>query len=160
LSQGGRRSPPHPRPIPAPSPARTGRSPPTWRATPGGLSRRRKVAIVSIMSAGFLFCSDPLRPRRVDPHFEPQAAAVRDLDGRSALIGHGAGAAGGGRGAVARVPEGFGPAWYRGWMLPAERYRRLAEALSEKGGRLITDAGAYRSGHELPGWLGSFRDLT
>ncbi|GLW08428.1 hypothetical protein Misp01_35580 [Microtetraspora sp. NBRC 13810] len=112
------------------------------------------------MTAGFLFCADPLRPRRVDPHFAAQAAAVRELGGVPALIDHDAAAAGRAVQAVAGVPEGFGAAWYRGWMLPADRYRELAGALAARGCHLVTDAPAYRAGHELPGWIGHFRDLT
>ncbi|GAA3137637.1 ATP-grasp domain-containing protein [Planomonospora alba] len=109
---------------------------------------------------GFLFCADPLRPRRVDPHFGPEALAVRDGDGRVALVDHDALTAGRTGEAVARVPDGFGPVWYRGWMLRSGQYAALEEALRARGCRLLTDAGAYRRAHELPGWLRCFEDLT
>ncbi|GIN02315.1 hypothetical protein Pve01_39730 [Planomonospora venezuelensis] len=109
---------------------------------------------------GLLFCADPLRPRRVDPHFEPEARAVRDRGGRLALIDHDALAADRAEEAVARVPEGFGPVWYRGWMLRSRQYAALEEALRARGCRLLTDAGGYRRAHELPGWLRCFRELT
>ncbi|WP_283134447.1 ATP-grasp domain-containing protein [Rhizohabitans arisaemae] len=112
------------------------------------------------MTVGVLFCADPLRPRRVDGHFADQAQAVRDLDGAVALIDHDALTAGRAEEAVARVPAGFGPAWYRGWMVGVERYRALEEALGRRGCRLLTDGDAYRSGHELPGWIDRFRTLT
>ncbi|GIH81246.1 hypothetical protein Plo01_76750 [Planobispora longispora] len=109
---------------------------------------------------GFLFCADPLRPRRVDPHFAAQMLAVRDRDGPLALIDHDALVAGRAEEAVARVPEGFGPVWYRGWMLRSGQYAELEEALRARGCRLLTDAGRYRRAHELPGWLHCFRELT
>ncbi|GII04375.1 ATP-grasp domain-containing protein [Planobispora takensis] len=112
------------------------------------------------MTVGVLFCSDPLRPRRADPHFAAQASAVRDRDGRVALVDHDALEAGRAGEAVARVPDGFGPAWYRGWMLRAERYAELEEALAARGCRLLTGAADYRRAHELPGWLPCFRELT
>src|SRR5687768_6954193 len=69
-----------------------------------------------VMTVGFLLCSDPLRPRRADPHFEREARAVREADAPLALVDHDALAAGRAGEAVARVPAGFGPVWYRGWM--------------------------------------------
>ncbi|MEU0569332.1 ATP-grasp domain-containing protein [Nonomuraea sp. NPDC005983] len=112
------------------------------------------------MTVGFLFCADPLRPRGVDPHFAAQAQAVRDLGGTVALIDHDALTAGRVEEAVARVPAGFGPVWYRGWMLRTEQYRTLDETLRRRDCHLLTDARAYRTGHELPGWIFSFRHLT
>ncbi|MEW9529564.1 ATP-grasp domain-containing protein [Microbispora sp. NPDC049125] len=112
------------------------------------------------MAVGFLFCADPLQPRRADPHFAAQALAVRDRDGLRALIDHDALTAGRAEEAVARVPDGFGAVWYRGWMVTSGQYAALEEALRAKGCRPLTDAAAYRRGHELPGWLASFRDLT
>ncbi|MBG0817854.1 ATP-grasp domain-containing protein [Planomonospora sp. ID82291] len=112
------------------------------------------------MTVGFLLCSDPLRPRRADPHFEREARAVREAGAPLALVDHDALVAGRVGEAVARVPAGFGPAWYRGWMLRAERYAELEEALLARGCRLLTGARAYRSGHELPGWIDCFAGLT
>jgi ATP-grasp domain, R2K clade family 3 len=124
------------------------------------MSGEAGTSILSIMTVGFLFCADPLRPRRVDPHFEAQAQAVRDLDGQLALIDHDAVVAGRIAEAVARVPSGFGPAWYRGWMLRAEQYRAMEEALRARGCRLLVSGRDYRAGHELPGWIDCFQHLT
>lgn len=112
------------------------------------------------MTVGFLFCADPLSPRRVDPHFGTQAQAVRERSGRLALIDHDELTAGRVGEAVARVPKGFGPVWYRGWMVTARQYAVLEEALHARGCRLLTTAHGYRRAHEMPGWLHSFRDLT
>lgn len=112
------------------------------------------------MTVGFLFCADPLRSRRVDPHFEQQAQAVRNLDGRLALIDHDAVVAGRAAEAVARVPSGFGPVWYRGWMLRAEQYRATEAVLRARGCQLLVSGRHYQAGHELPGWIDCFRHLT
>ena len=61
--------------------------------------------------------ADPLRPRRPDEHFAPEAAAARDSGHHVALIDHDVLAEPDGADrAVARVPGG-GAAVYRGWML-------------------------------------------
>ncbi|NUW39103.1 ATP-grasp domain-containing protein [Nonomuraea rhodomycinica] len=112
------------------------------------------------MRVGFLFCADPLRPRRVDPHFAAEADAARERGAPVALVDHDALVAGRAEEAVSRVPRGYGRYWYRGWMLTADRYERLQEALAERGGVLLTDATGYRRAHELPGWLGRFYHLT
>ncbi|MFF8372617.1 GNAT family N-acetyltransferase [Streptomyces lydicus] len=108
----------------------------------------------------FLFSGDPLRPRRTDPQFAPEAAAARSAGAATAVLDHEALLAGHAAEAVLRVPRGAGPVWYRGWMLPADRYAALAEALAARGGRLLTSPAAYRTAHELPGWYEAFRLLT
>ncbi|WP_411082401.1 ATP-grasp domain-containing protein [Streptomyces sp. cmx-18-6] len=109
---------------------------------------------------GFLFCADPLRPNRPDPHFAGEAAAVREAGGRVALIDHDALLAGDAAGAGARVVRDSGPYWYRGWMIPSARYAELEEALALRGCALLTGAADYRLAHELPGWYGAFAHLT
>ena len=62
--------------------------------------------------------------------------------------------------AVARVPDGGGPAVYRGWMLDSGRYAALAGALTAKGVTLRTSAAQYRHAHELPGWYPALAPVT
>lgn len=112
------------------------------------------------MTAAVLTCSDPLAPRRPDPRFAAEAKAIEALGGQVALIDHDALLAGDTRAAVTRVPRGLGPAWYRGWMIPSDRYALLAEALEERGTLLRTTPGQYRSAHELPGWYRVFAQRT
>ncbi|MFF8288849.1 ATP-grasp domain-containing protein [Streptomyces sp. NPDC016309] len=112
------------------------------------------------MGATFIFCADPLRPRRPDEHYADEAAAVRDLGHPVALIDHDALTAGRTAAAVARVPEGAGPAWYRGWMLTAGQYAALSEALAARGVSLSTAPEDYRRAHELPGWYPAFAPVT
>ncbi|MDX3374799.1 ATP-grasp domain-containing protein [Streptomyces sp. ME02-6991-2A] len=109
---------------------------------------------------GFLFCADPLRPNRPDPHFADEVAAARAAGAGVALVDHEALLAGDAAGAVARVARGSGPYWYRGWMVPSGRYAELEEALSARGCSLPTTAVDYRRAHELPGWYEVFAELT
>ncbi|MFE6036722.1 ATP-grasp domain-containing protein [Streptomyces sp. NPDC056452] len=109
---------------------------------------------------GFLFCSDPLRPGRPDPQFAQEAGAARRAGAQVVLVDHDALLAGDPEASVGRVPRDSGPFWYRGWMIPPERYEELEGALAGRGCSLLTDAGAYRTAHELPGWYGTFAGLT
>ncbi|MFI7274614.1 ATP-grasp domain-containing protein [Streptomyces sp. NPDC049879] len=112
------------------------------------------------MTVPVLHCADPLAPRRPDPHFAAEAAASRACGARVALIDHDALLAGDAERAVARVPAGFGTAWYRGWMIPADRYAALDAALAGRGAALLVGPEAYRAAHELPGWYAAFEGLT
>ncbi|HEV2637632.1 MAG TPA: ATP-grasp domain-containing protein [Actinocrinis sp.] len=107
-----------------------------------------------------LSCSDPLDGRRPDPHFLPETRAARDLGASVGLVDHDALLAGYPGDAVRRVPADAGPAWYRGWMIPANRYAALETALAARGTPLRITAGQYRSAHELPSWYGPFADVT
>ncbi|GAB6903117.1 ATP-grasp domain-containing protein [Kineosporia succinea] len=100
-----------------------------------------------------LLPSDPLRPRRPDEHFAPEAAAARQAGFEVALVEHtGDGAV------VGRVPAGL--AVYRGWMLTAPGYARFAEDLAGRGVALVTSAAQYRQAHELPGWYAALESIT
>ena len=107
-----------------------------------------------------LSCSDPLDGRRPDPHFVPEARAARESGATVGLIDHDALLAGYPGDAVRRVAADNGPAWYRGWMIPAERYAALENALAARGTTLLTTAVQYQAAHELPGWYPAFEGLT
>lgn len=107
-----------------------------------------------------LYCSDPLNPRRVDEHFAAEAKAVRGGGGVVALIDHDALLRGEADRAVERVASGAGPAWYRGWMIPADGYAALARALERRGASLRVGPDRYRAAHELPGWYAAFAAVT
>jgi hypothetical protein len=105
--------------------------------------------------------ADPLRPRRADEHFAPEAAAARDAGHDVALVDHDALAGpDGAERAAARVPDGGGAAVYRGWMLAGGRYAALATALTAKRTHLRTSAAQYRQAHELPGWYPALAPVT
>jgi hypothetical protein len=107
-----------------------------------------------------LSCSDPLDGRRPDPHFIPETRAARELGATVGLIDHDALLAGYPSDAIRRVPADAGPAWYRGWMVPSDRYAALEIALAERGTALLVTADQYRSAHELPGWYAHFDGVT
>lgn len=105
--------------------------------------------------------ADPLRPRRADEHFAAEAAAARDAGHDVALIDHDAlTEPDGAEQAVARLPEGSGPAVYRGWMLTSAQYAALADAVTAKGVTMRTSAAHYRQAHELPGWYPALAPVT
>jgi ATP-grasp domain, R2K clade family 3 len=112
------------------------------------------------VTVSLLMCGDPLHPGRCDPHFAAQAAAARRAGAQVALIDHDALLAGRPDEAVRRVPPGTGAMWYRGWMVPAAVYADMQAALAARGVRLCTGAPMYRAAHELPGWYGTFADVT
>jgi hypothetical protein len=107
-----------------------------------------------------VFCADPLAPTRTDPHFAAQARAVRDAGGVVALLDHDALLAGDLTAAVRRIPRDLGEVWYRGWMIPVDRYAELADALAGRGVSLRVSGAAYRAAHELPGWYAALAQVT
>jgi hypothetical protein len=120
----------------------------------------RAFRTISPMPAPVLYCRDPLKPRRVDEHFVTEAREVRARGGAVGLIDHDALTRGDAQQAAAQVPAGLGSAWYRGWMIPSDRYAALAEALSRRGTELLVAPERYRAAHELPGWYPKFVDVT
>ncbi|MBO2446613.1 ATP-grasp domain-containing protein [Actinomadura barringtoniae] len=112
------------------------------------------------MTLTVLFCVDPLHPRRVDPHYSREAAAVRDHYGEIALVDHDALQRGDVLGAIDGVSAELGPVWYRGWMMTSGEYAAMASALKERGTLLLTHPEDYRRAHELPGWHDTFAGLT
>ncbi|MFF5228031.1 ATP-grasp domain-containing protein [Dactylosporangium sp. NPDC000521] len=113
------------------------------------------------MPTTLLVPADPLRPRRPDEHFAPEADAAREAGLDVAVVDHDAlTTPDGARRAVARVQEGDRQAVYRGWMLRAGRYAAFAEALRDRGVTLRTSAAQYRQAHELPGWYAALAEVT
>jgi ATP-grasp domain, R2K clade family 3 len=82
---------------------------------------------------------------------------VRAAGGTVTLIDHDALLRADAAGAVRAVPRDLGPAWYRGWMIPTDRYRQLFAALDAG---LVVPPDEYARAHELPGWYPTFEDLT
>ncbi|WP_407918082.1 ATP-grasp domain-containing protein [Kitasatospora sp. NE20-6] len=113
-------------------------------------------------SPAVLLPLDPLAVRRPrpDPHFLPEAEAVREAGGTWRLLDHDALLAGDAEAAVRLLPEGCGPLWYRGWMVGVASYHALAGALAARGGTLQTSPADYARAHELPGWYEVFAGAT
>ncbi|WP_330329864.1 ATP-grasp domain-containing protein [Streptomyces sp. NBC_00536] len=112
------------------------------------------------MPTPVLYCRDALKPRSVDAHFAPEAREVRARGGTVGLIDHDTLLRGDAQQAVALVPAGLGNVWYRGWMIPGDRYAALAAALSRRGTELLVSPEQYRTAHELPGWYATFAEIT
>ncbi|MEU8283859.1 ATP-grasp domain-containing protein [Micromonospora sp. NPDC048905] len=101
----------------------------------------------------------PLRPRRPDDHFAPEAHAARAAGIDVAVVDHDAVARDDAQAAVTAVPAG-GVAVYRGWMLHSDRYAGFADALTARDVTLRTSAEQYRRAHELPGWYDGLAAVT
>lgn len=103
---------------------------------------------------------DPLRPRRPDEHFAPEAQAAREAGLTVAVVDHDALAEDDDAArAVASVPAGD-TAIYRGWMLRSERYAQFTQVLGERGVTVRTTGEQYRRAHELPGWYPTLAAVT
>lgn len=108
------------------------------------------------MPTHFLFPADPLDPRAVDELFAPQRRALGEAGYSTSLcpdavIDDGA--------ALRGVPAGA-TVVYRGWMLNAARYERLAEAVARTGAAPLTSPAAYLAAHHLPNWYPLVAELT
>jgi hypothetical protein len=98
-----------------------------------------------------VFCIDPLDAASPDATFAAEAQNARQLGLDLLLIDHDALSTGDIKRAMRRIRLSTeGQAVYRGWMLHAEAYLALFEALAERGIHLITTPQAYTSGHHLP----------
>jgi hypothetical protein len=101
--------------------------------------------------ATFLFPSEPFSPRRVDPDFARELAAVEDVGSAVGLVeldalleAHDV------ERAIRHVPTNAGLAIYRGWMLTPTQYTDLYQALAHRGTVLINSPAQYRHTHYLP----------
>lgn len=91
--------------------------------------------------------ADPLRPRRADEHFAPEAAAARAAGIPVVLVDHDRLSRGDAAG-LPPVSDGI----YRGWMLRSSHYALLSG--------LRTSPDQYRQAHELPGWYDALSPVT
>ncbi|MDG4838454.1 ATP-grasp domain-containing protein [Micromonospora sp. WMMD967] len=103
--------------------------------------------------------SDPLRPRRPDDHFAPEADAACAAGVNVAVVDHDALTRDDPQRAITAVPAG-GVAVYRGWMLRSNQYAAFADALAARGVNLLTGGDDYRRAHELPGWYHQLAPVT
>ncbi|WP_063759850.1 GNAT family N-acetyltransferase [Streptomyces sclerotialus] len=101
------------------------------------------------MTLLFLLPGDPSPPGCPDPDFAREARAARAAGAHVAAVGLDALCAGDAARAVAGVPAGEGPAWYRGRPLPPARYAELAAALADRGRTLLTGPGPYEAVHAV-----------
>jgi hypothetical protein len=106
-----------------------------------------------------LFPRDPLTPNKPDEHFAREASAASKAGVPYALIDDGL-LSSRPLEALRSVPAGSRDIVYRGWMISSESYLALEENLNENDSFLRTTHAAYKSAHELPGWIDIFSSLT
>jgi hypothetical protein len=109
------------------------------------------------MRTHFLFPADPLRAVAVDEVFADQLAAVRGA-GYSASLCPDAVFRGSAK-PLRDVPAGAAVV-YRGWMLNAEEYGRMAGAVGAASASLLTSPDAYLAAHHLPNWYPLIAEFT
>jgi hypothetical protein len=103
----------------------------------------------------FLFPKGP-QGNTPEDFFEEQAVALAAAGFSYSLLGSG----------VLRRRKGLdgipsaATVIYRGWMLNAEEYGRLASAVEEAGGTPFTSPPEYLAAHHLPNWYSLIPDLT
>lgn len=112
----------------------------------------------------FIFPSDVFEPRLVDEAFRDQADALKELGADIAVFDFEELTAGvDNRRFVSKGLQwldGEKDVVYRGWMLSVQDYSYLETSLRNKGIRMKTTMPDYQKAHQLPGWYGSFSELT
>jgi hypothetical protein len=108
------------------------------------------------MKAHLLFPSHPLRPSQVEPTFSDQLDAFAAAGFTTSVISDSV--LNKGR-PLRNIPSGA-TVVYRGWMLNAEDYQRLVDALTAAGATALTSTGQYLAAHHLPNWYPLITELT
>lgn len=103
----------------------------------------------------FVFPKDP-RQDSPEDFFEKQAVALGAAGFSYSLIGNNILRYGNG---LEGIPPGA-TVIYRGWMLNAEEYGRLAKVVEQVDGSLFTSQEEYLVAHHLPNWYPLISDLT
>ena len=105
----------------------------------------------------FLFAR-PRTPQSQADGFEAEWDALEAVDGEAHLVDFEALVDGDADEACASLPRRL---WvYRGWMLTADEYEGLAEAVASRGGRLLTDPSQYEAATYVPAWYPALADCT
>jgi hypothetical protein len=108
------------------------------------------------MDLHFLVPADPLRTTEVEEMFAEQFSSVRDAGFGTSLCPDSAIQ---GRKPLRDVPAGA-TVVYRGWMMTAPEYGRLAEAIASASATPLTPPAAYLAAHHLPNWYPLVREFT
>jgi hypothetical protein len=108
------------------------------------------------MPIHFLFPAHPLKSSTIDERFAEQITAFRDAGFSTSLcpdavIQHGK--------PLRNIPPGA-TVVYRGWMLNAAEYSRLAEAITAASASPLTPPATYLLAHHLPNWHPLIAELT
>ena len=101
----------------------------------------------------------PARPgtREIDSSFRDELTAAASAGFATALVDEGE-LTFGGDVRLVNMPRDSGLAIYRGWLLRAAHYGRLAEELEKSGYQLLTSPGAYLRTYHLPEWYSAISD--
>ena len=108
------------------------------------------------MRTHFIFPAHPLRSTAVDEVFADQLAGVQEAGYSASLCPD----------SVIQdnkplrtVPPGT-TAVYRGWMLNAKEYARLAQAIADASAAPLTSTDSYLAAHHLPNWYPLVAEFT
>ncbi len=109
-----------------------------------------------------IFCADPLHPRSVDADYLDEWQAAQAAGFEAVLINYEALTYEHDATKAIRLIQRGEPiaAMYRGWMLPAEAYRRLYAVLDEREVRLVNTPEQYLEAHHLPEWIEALTEYT
>lgn len=108
------------------------------------------------MATHFLFPTNPLRPAAVEEMFADQLEALRNAGFSASLCPDSVIRRGR---ALRNVPAGA-TGVYRGWMLTAPEYERLAEAIVSASSTPFTSPAEYLAAHHLPNWYPLIAEFT
>lgn len=110
---------------------------------------------------GILYPSDPFNERIPDTAFSNETEAIRWADIPTSVFESDSLSDGIDGVRFRKLPEDDDARlFYRGWMLTAEEYTTLYEALQSLGTQMISTPENYVSAHHLPGWYHTFEGLT
>jgi hypothetical protein len=108
------------------------------------------------MRTHFIFPTHPLRSTAVEEMFADQLTGVEEAGYSASLcpdsVIHD-------NKPLRNVPSGTTVA-YRGWMLNAKEYSRLAQAISDASASPLTPTNAYLAAHHLPNWYPLVAEFT
>lgn len=108
------------------------------------------------MGTHFLFPTHPLKPAAVEEMFADQLRALRSAGFSASLCSDSV--IQNGR-PLRNVPAGA-TVVYRGWMLNASEYGRLAEAIASASATPLTSPAEYLAAHHLPNWYPLIAEFT
>src|SRR4051812_34067839 len=108
------------------------------------------------MKLHFLFPAHPLQPSEVDEMFADQLSAVRECGYSTSLCPDPVIQE---RKPLRNVPSGT-TVVYRGWMMNALEYGRLAAAINSASATALTSPTSYLAAHHLPNWYPLIREFT
>ena len=104
----------------------------------------------------FIFPSHPLKQGLVEPMFADQWKSIRSAGFSTSFISDSVIRDGK---PIQNVPVGA-EVIYRGWMLNAEEYQRLADAITSAQAKLFVSPTEYLAAHHCPNWYPLISDFT